>query len=298
MTSVAVIAHTAKELGGGLAELRQILAEEGVTDPFWREVKKSKQVPKRANEALEHGADLIFVWGGDGTVQRCADAIAGAGATLAILPAGTANLLATNIGVPTDIRAAVRIGLHGERRGLDLGVMNGEHFAVMAGVGLDALMIRDAPAGMKDRFGRMAYVVAAAKHLRAKPMRVQVRVNDAKWFKGKASCILLGNVGKVLGGITVFQDARSDDGILEAGVLTAKGFAQWARVAGRTATGRPHRSPFIRTTRGTTFDIELDRKVPYELDGGDRAPRKRFRVKVTQAAILVAVPDAAEVEAR
>ena len=247
MTSVAVIAHTAKELGGGLPELRQVLAEEGVTDPSWREVAKSKQVPGCAREALEGGADVIFVWGGDGTVQRCADSIAGTGATLAIVPAGTANLLATNLGVPTDIRAAVRIGLHGDRRPLDLGVMNGEHFAVMAGVGLDALMIRDAPAGLKDRFGRMAYVVAGAKHLRAKPMRVRVRVNDAKWFKGKASCILFGNVGKVLGGITVFQDARPDDGILEAGVLTAKGFAQWARVAGRTATGRPDRSPFVQT---------------------------------------------------
>jgi len=298
MTSVAVIAHTAKELGGGLPELRQVLAEEGVTDPFWREVSKSKQVPKHARYLLERGADVIFVWGGDGTVQRCADSLAGSGATLAILPAGTANLLGTNLGVPKDIREAVRIGLHGERRALDLGVMNGEHFAVMAGVGLDALMIRDAPAGLKDRFGRMAYVVAGAKHLRAKPMRVRVRVNDAKWFTGKASCILFGNVGKVLGGITVFHDARPDDGVLEAGVLTAKGFAQWARVAGRTATGRPDRSPFIRTTRGDVFDITLDRKVPYELDGGDRKPRKRFSVTVAPAAILVAVPDGAEGEDR
>jgi len=292
MTSVAVIAHTAKELGGGLSELRRVLAEEGVTDPLWREVTKSKQVPRSTREVLERGADLIFVWGGDGTVQRCADALAGTGATLAVLPAGTANLLATNLGVPTDLKAAVQIGLHGERRALDLGVMNGEHFAVMAGVGLDALMIRDAPARSKDRFGRMAYIVAGAKHLGAKPMRVRIRVNDAKWFKGKASCILFGNVGKVLGGLTVFQDARPDDGILEAGVLTAKGFGQWARVAGRTAMGRPDRSPFIRTTRGGGFAIKLDRKVPYELDGSDRPPRKRFSVSVAPSAVIVAVPEA------
>jgi diacylglycerol kinase (ATP) len=196
--------------------------------------------------------------------------------------------------VPTDLRAAVQIGLHGERRPLDLGVMNGEHFAVMAGIGLDALMIRDAPAAMKDRFGRMAYVVAGAKHLRAKPMRVEVRANDAKWFKGKASCILFGNVGKVLGGITVFQDARPDDGVLEVGVLTAKGLTQWARVAGRTATGRPERSPFVRTAAGHTFEITLDRKVPYELDGGDRKPRKRFSVSIAPSAVLVAVPEAPE----
>ena len=61
------------------------------------------------------GADLVFVWGGDGMVQRCVDALAGTEATVAILPAGTANLLATNLGIPKDIAEAVRIGLHGAR---------------------------------------------------------------------------------------------------------------------------------------------------------------------------------------
>ena len=64
------------------------------TTPIWHEVQKSKQAPKRVEKALAAGADLVFAWGGDGTVQRCIDAMAGSDATLAILPAGTANLLA------------------------------------------------------------------------------------------------------------------------------------------------------------------------------------------------------------
>ena len=86
----------------------------------------------------------MFVWGGDGMVQRCVDVLAGSGATLAIVPAGTANLFASNLGIPQDIAAAVEIGLRGRTRTLDVGKLNGERFAVMAGAGLDALMIQDA----------------------------------------------------------------------------------------------------------------------------------------------------------
>ena len=97
MPAVAVVAHAGKSLGGGLGEFRGVLAREGVTDPLWYEVTKSRKAPKRARRALAQGAEVIFVWGGDGTVQRCIDAVAGTDAVLAILPAGTANLLAANL---------------------------------------------------------------------------------------------------------------------------------------------------------------------------------------------------------
>jgi diacylglycerol kinase (ATP) len=291
MTSVAVLAHTGKSLGGGLDELRQVLADEGVSDPLWYEVPKSKKAPKKVKKALEEGADLLFIWGGDGMVQRCIDALGSAKATVAILPAGTANLLAKNLAIPTDIIAAVRIGLHGARKALDTGLINGERFAVMAGVGIDALMIRDADAGLKDRVGRLGYIVTGAKHLRDQQTRVKVTVDDAVWFEGKASCVLFGNVGKVLGGMTVFPDARPDDGRLEIGVVTAKGLVDWARALGRTMIGDPEGSPFVRTASGGSFEIRLDRKVPYELDGGDRPATKRLRVSVEPASLSICVPE-------
>jgi diacylglycerol kinase family enzyme len=106
-----------------------------MSDPAWFEVKKSRHAPKYARKAADRGADVVFVWGGDGTVQRCIDALAGREVAIAILPAGTANLLASNLGIPRDLAEAVRIGLHGDRRRLDTGSVNGEHFAVMAGAG-------------------------------------------------------------------------------------------------------------------------------------------------------------------
>ena len=118
---VAVVAHSGKSMGGGLLELRRELAARGVDDLIWSEVPKSRKAPAEVGRALDSGADLVFAWGGDGMVRRCAEVIAGTAATLAILPAGTANLLATNLGIPQEVSAAVEIGLHGRRRMLDVG---------------------------------------------------------------------------------------------------------------------------------------------------------------------------------
>ncbi len=294
MTSVAVIAHQGKSLGGGLGELRERLAAHGVSDPIWHEVPKSKKAPKRVRSAIEDGADLVFVWGGDGMVQRCVNALAGSEAAVAIVPAGTANLLASNLGIPKDIDHAVRIGLHGSRRRLDLGRVNGERFAVMAGAGFDARMIRDADRGMKDRVGRLAYIVTGAKNLRGSRVRTTIRVDGAKWFDDEASCVLVGNVGKILGGIEAFENASPDDGRLELGVVTADGLMQWARALGRTAVGHAEKSPFVHTTSAKRIDVTMAKATPYELDGGDRTSTKRLKIRVEPAAIAICVPDRAD----
>ena len=290
MTSVGVIAHSAKTLGGGLAELRKTLSTYGIDDPMWREVMKSRFVPEQVEKLLKDGAELIFVWGGDGTVQRVIDAAAGAPVALAVMPAGTANLFATNLGIPHDLEEAVKIGLNGARRQLDVGLINGEHFGVMAGTGLDALMIRDADAGLKDKVGRFAYVVTGAKNVGKTSVKMQVEVDGKAWFKGKASCLLIGNLGDVIGGISAFPDAQPDDGLLNIGVVTASGALDWVRTLGRSAVGDVEGSPFVETTTGRTFDVRLSKAIPYELDGSDRKKAKRLRCKVIPGAITVCVP--------
>jgi diacylglycerol kinase (ATP) len=290
VTSVAVIAHTGKSLGGGLTELRTLLAEEGVVDPLWYEVPKSKRAPKCVRKALADGADLVFVWGGDGMVQRCIDVAAGTNATIAILPAGTANLFASNIGIPKDLAAAVAIGLHGERHAFDVGMINGERFAVMAGAGLDALMIRDADGPLKDRFGRAAYIWTGARNIRSQRVGTRIRVDGEKWFEGKTSCVLVGNVGKIMGDVAAFPEAEPDDGHLEIGVVTAQGALQWSRTLARTVTGKAEHSPFVNVTRGKKFDVRFARKTAYELDGGDRKPTARLKIKIQPAAITVCLP--------
>jgi YegS/Rv2252/BmrU family lipid kinase len=297
MTSVAVVAHAGKTLGGGLAELRRLLTAKGVGHPAWFEVRKSKFAPACVREALDGGADLLFVWGGDGMVQRCIDALGDAPVVLAILPAGTGNLLARNLDVPLDLEEAVDVGLHGARRTIDVGRVNGERFAVMAGTGFDALMIRDADRQLKGRLGRAAYVWTGAKHLRnLESFAVEVDVDGRRWFDGRAGCVLVGNVGKVFGGIEAFDDASPQDGLLELGVVTAQGAVQWVRALARTAVGSADDSKFVQTTKARKIRVRLDRKLPYELDGGDKKPKKRLKIDVEPSAVTVCVPDRTDPE--
>ena len=291
---VAVVAHAGKTLGGGLPELRRVLEAAGIADPFWCEVPKSRKAPAQVKRALDDGAELLVAWGGDGMVQRCVDVLAGTDVPLAIIPAGTANLFAANLGIPMDIEGAVAVGLHGTRRRLDLGRFNGERFAVMAGAGFDAAMIRDAgDGGLKERLGRAAYVWTGSENLRSKPFRADIKVDGAKWYKGKASCILLGNVGKLVGGLEAFEDASPDDGRLELGVVTAEGLLEWGRMIARAAVGTVDKSPFAQTTKARSVQVKLNRKVLYELDGGDRRKVKSFKVKVEPGAVTVCVPKGA-----
>jgi diacylglycerol kinase (ATP) len=287
---VAVVAHTGKSFGGGLAELREMLAQQGAADPIWFEVAKSRKAPKCARQALSHGAEVIFVWGGDGTVQRCIDAMAGTEAVIAILPAGTANLLAANLHIPADLAGAVRVGLHGDRRRLDTGSVNGEHFAVMAGAGFDARMISQADRGMKDRFGQAAYLYTGARNLGVDPVKAVIEVDGKRFFKGLVSCVLAANVGKVLGGVEAFQGARPDDGLLELGVVTAGNVVQWARTLGRVMLSQAERSPFVYVTRGRQFRIRFDRHLPYQLDGGARPASRKLRIKAHSSSIRICVP--------
>jgi len=219
---VGVLAHSAKTLGGGLEELRKTLATYGINDPMWHEVPKSRFVPEQVKKLLKEDVELIFVWGGDGTVQRVIDAVAGVPVALAILPAGTANLFATNLGKSS--------------------------------------------------------------------VKMRIDVDGKAWFKGKVSCLLIGNVGDVIGGISAFPDAQPDDGLLNLGVVTASGAMDWVRTLGRSVIGDAQGSPFVETTTGRTFDIRLNKAVPYEIDGGVRKKTKHLKVKVDPGAITVCVP--------
>ena len=103
--------------------------------------------------------------------------------------------------------------------------------------------------------------------------------------------MLAANVGKVIGNVTVFPDASATDGLLEVGVVTAKGRWQWTRTLARTAAGQAPASPFVETARGRKIDIRFSRPVPYELDGGDRKKTKRLRIAVHAEAIAICVPE-------
>jgi len=293
---VAVVAHTGKTVGGGLDELRRLIAAEEVDELLWYEVPKSRKAPAKVRRALAQQPDLLVVWGGDGMVQRCADVLArsgaaGSGVPVAVIPAGTANLFATNLGIPHDVGDAVQVALRGARRSIDLGRFNGEHFAVMAGVGFDADMIAEADGTMKGRLGRLAYIWTGARRVAgAEAVPTRIKLDGTVWFEGAATCVLVGNVPKVFGSVEVFDDATPDDGWLDVGVSTAQGIAEWAGSLAAVGTGPSDRSPHVRTARAKRISVRLGRPLRYELDGGARSETSKVKAKVVPGALTVCVP--------
>jgi len=288
---VAVVAHRNKTLGGGLTELRETLTRYGVSDPLWFEVPKSKKAPKAVKRALKEGAELIFVWGGDGTVQRALDVLAGTGVPMAVLPAGTGNLFASNLEIPIDLEQAVQVGLNGAITAIDVGTINGEHFGVMAGVGADALMIEQADGTLKDRLGRGAYVLTGLRTVTDASVKVRVDVDGEKFYSGKAGSVIVGNVGRVLGGIDAFDDASPRDGMLDVAVVTATSATQWARVLSRAVTGKTAEAKYVEMTQAHTIDIALKSRRLYQVDGGDRSEVKKLKIRVQPRALTVCVPN-------
>src|SRR6185295_297488 len=165
-----------------LAQLRDVvdaaLAAAGWPAPDWLETTPDDPGTGQARRAVEAGAEVVFVSGGDGTVRACLEGLAGTSAALAVLPAGTGNLLAANLGLPLDPVEGVRVAVEGGRRQLDLGEVDGELFAVMAGMGFDAAVMDSTPSTLKARIGPLAYVLSAVPHLFGRPMRVRVLVDD------------------------------------------------------------------------------------------------------------------------
>ena len=287
---VAVVAHVEKGPGGGLVELEEILAREGCIDPIWYEVSVSRRAPRYASRSVARGAEVVFVWGGDGMVQRCIDALVETDAVIAILPVGKSNLLAANLAIPTDLTEAVRVGLYGDRRLIDTGSINGEHFAVMAGTGLEAFVIKESGSKSKGRIGRLAYFYSGSKNLSARRAKARIEVDGKRFFKGKISCILIGNVSKGQGGVEVFSQAQPDDGLLELAVVTTKNSAEWARTLRRTTGSITEESRLAEMTRGKEFQIRFDRRFAYEIDGNSRDSVKKLKIKVHPSSIKICVP--------
>lgn len=294
---IGVIINDGKRLAGsGLEELRAALADAGHADPPWYEVSKSKQAPKKILRLVEDdGVNRLLVWGGDGTVRRAAHTLLRKGhhkVAIGVLPAGTGNLLANNLGIPIDLRGAVDVALHGDVDRIDAGLVNDDqHFLVMAGTGFDALLIKDADeSGAKDRFGRLGYVWAAVHNRKFTPAHAEVYIDGEPWFTGEASCVIAGNVGKLLGGIPAFPDASPTDGRLNVGVVGARRASDWVRLFGSVVAHRAGSSPFAKVTTAEKIRIELDRSLPWEADGGDRDRADHFEIRCLPQAVSICRP--------
>lgn len=285
---VAVVAHERKLDAGAAAELRQALTDEGF-EVSWMSVPKGSAATRATERALRHGAQQVVVAGGDGTVRAAVHALAGTGVPLAVVPAGTANLFAGALGVPSDpaaIAAAMRAGV---TRPLDTARCNGMAFGVMAGTGLDAAMI-DLADEAKERLGTLAYVRAGVREARRRePFQARVKVDGELLFEGAATCVLVANIGSLKGGVDAFPAAEPDDGVLDVAVVTAAGLREWGSLMLGAVRRDPTRSGHVHLARGTRIKVKLDRRHRFELDGGTKGRSDRLDVRIVPDSLRVVV---------
>ena len=292
----AVVVNPTKvtDLDGLRAAVDASLAEAGWAAPIWLETTVAEPGRTQARDAVAAGVDVVFACGGDGTVMSCVAGLVGTDVALAILPAGTGNLLAANLGLSTDLAAGLEVAVERQTRRLDVGRLDDERcFVVMAGMGFDASMLAATSEQAKARIGWPAYVAGAVRHLRDRPVPVRVQIDDQPPVRTRARTVLVANVGRLQGGMTLLADAEPDDGLLDVAVLTPRTLRHWLALAWALVRGR-RRVPRMQVYRGREVSVVSDRDQPRELDGDLIEPGATLRVTVQPAALLLCVPRPAD----
>ena len=244
-----------------------------------------------AAQALKDGADLLAVSGGDGTVIEAMSALIGTDIPIAVLPAGTGNLLSINLGIPITVPDAVDVALSGRPYMLDLArTGDGRYFAIMGGMGLDAQMIADTDRAAKDKMGKWAYFRAAFKNLPRRRAYIDIVLDDQPPLRRRAKTVLLANMGKITGGLSVMPTATPNDGLLDVGIVKAATLAHWMHLMGSALLGRAHQDPLLEVHQARKVTLRPRRPQPVEFDGEDGGETRELTVEIVPKAVRVLLP--------
>lgn len=304
---VGVVWNPAK---GEKEDLEQALSEVEAGEVSWFETTEEDPGGGATRQALSSGVEVVIAAGGDGTVRAVAEQLAESGAdvVLGIVPRGTGNLLARNLGVPLDdVPAAIARALEGESQRIDVGwadaVIDGEQvrraFLVMAGFGIDAHMITETDAELKDKAGWLAYVESLGRAVSASEVigiRATFDHGDAE--EEKVHTLIVGNCGTIQAGVTLLPDAVPDDGELDVLLLRADGVAGWLdtmrnvlwdngvrRLLGGSTQAESSDTASHRRTKELVIDLSVPRV--FEVDGDDLGEATKIAISLQPGAILV-----------
>jgi len=298
-------------------------AEAAGWEPVFAETSPAEDGSGLTRRAMAAGASLVFAAGGDGTVRACAQALAGTGIPLAIVPLGTANLTARALGIPARAGRAIDAGFHGRDHVIDLALAGlesagladagpedagpggaaledaGPHgaggagrigFTAMAGIGLDAAVVGAARSPDKRRLGWVAYAVAGLAHLRMPAADFAVRLDGGEPLRRRAQCVVVGNAGLLPGGFVLLPGARLDDGRLDVGILAPAGAFGWPRAAARVLTRSRRSDRTLERFQARQVEIVTAADLPRQVDGEVVAAGRTLAVSVCPGALTVRQP--------
>jgi len=300
-----------------LKELVDAAANEaGWGTSMWFATTEEEAGQRATASALRRGADVVLAAGGDGTVRAVAEGLRGSDVPIALLPSGTGNLLARNLDLDvTDLEGAIRSAFTDGERRVDLGLVevtreSGEKethaFLVMAGLGLDAKMMANTNPQLKKAVGWLAYVDAGVRSVaELKPMRLNYRVDKKDVKTASVHTILIGNCGKLPGGLMVMPDAMPDDGILDIVAMRPQGRFGWLRVWNKVAweNGVLRKSAMgrkiidlskdvkdVMSFRGRELNLEVTPAQEFELDGDEYGEVVAMKAWVEERSLRVKDP--------
>lgn len=277
------------------ARLRTEAERQGWDEPRWFETTVEDPGHGQAQEALEAGADLIIAAGGDGTVRAVCEEAARTGVAVGIIPLGTGNLLARNLGIPINARDAMETVYGGQDKAIDLATFTTDSevdtvFLVMAGLGMDAMIMTGVDDSLKNKVGWAAYFVSGIKALRFPGMKVEICVDDQEPRRFRARTVVIGNVGFLQAGIPLLPDAKIDDGVLDVVVIAPRRFLGWLSIVWRVVARRKRTNDRLDRFTGSRVRVSATSPTPMQLDGDPVGEGSEITAEVHPGVLLVRVP--------
>lgn len=280
--------------------LVQMFADAGWSEPLWLETTVEDPGNGQSREALEAGVDLVIAAGGDGTVRCVAEVLAGTGMAMGLVPLGTGNLLARNLGIEVaDPLQAARGAIGGSDHKIDVVRAVIDHgkreqlFLVAAGLGYDAAIMGDTLDQLKDRVGWLAYVEAGIRNLPGKSVTATITVDGKRTTHRRVRSVMVGNCGKLMGGLEIFPDAVINDGILDLLILAPRGRFGWLPVLAGVFSKGSKGNKSVRSLAGKVAEITLDSPQEFQLDGDHLHKVSHLRVAVDPLGLTIRMKEPA-----
>jgi diacylglycerol kinase (ATP) len=289
---VAVIINPIAGVGGSLHRARRraeqamdALLDEAV-EPEVSLTERRGQALELARGAVERGARLVVAWGGDGTVNEVASALAHGPAAMGIIPGGSGNGLARMLGMPADPAKAIRRLVHGADRLVDLGDANGRLFANLAGVGFDAHVAHRFAQLGTGRRGFLRYAGIVLGELgRYEAQSYDVELNDEQLPRERAFLVSFANGRQWGNGAIIAPDALIDDGLLDAVIACPRSRRALFATIPRLFLGSLAGAPGVRYSRVSVGRVSASHPLTCHVDGEPMSPGNRLEIRVRPGAL-------------
>jgi diacylglycerol kinase (ATP) len=256
---------------------------------------KAGDAERLAKQAVEDGADIVGVHGGDGSVMEVASALRGTSTPMAIFPGGTANVMSVELGIPNnDIEAAIDFIAKGSytTRLIDMGRVNDRLFLLRIGIGLEADMMKSADQEAKNRFGMLAYAFSALNEMRnLTPTYYRVRVDGELHEMEGVSCMIANSGNVAIGGLTLSKKIDISDGLLDVVIFRSADLAAMITVTAAVMSPNSEAtdSPQLEHYQGREIVVESNPPQTISIDGEVIDPAT-LTASILPGAVNVVVP--------